>query len=67
MFDFVEATFDFVAQTCNNIARVYRKIGLLSFRQSRNKLTFLLVFCILLLVFMCVIIDTGLYGAAEPL
>jgi len=34
-FDFVEATFDFVATDGNNIERVYRKI--VSFRQSRNK------------------------------
>jgi len=31
---------------------------------SRN---FLLVFSTVLLFFMCVIIDIGLYGAAEPL
>ena len=35
--------------------------------QSFIVVTFLLVFSILLLVFMCVIIDIGFYGAAEPL
>ena len=35
-FDFVEATFDFVATNGNNVERFYCKIS--SFRQSRNKL-----------------------------